>query len=461
MRKMMKAEMRWGMILLLMLSLLCIGRPMKISAATKVPKILMDQGTVVVQAGSRCRLIPGDLTGAENIQWSSSKRSVAVVSQKGRVRGKSRGVTIITANADGKIYQCKVKVKQPVTSVTMSQETLTMVEGSTYKLGATVAPENANKQKLAWHSKNKDILQVDSQGEVTAIGVGTGQIVAKAKDGSGQRAVCNVTVTENGTMRLSQSQLTLAVGAKQKLKVTKDDDIAIAWGSSNTSVARVTQKGVVKAKGAGSAVIAARKVDGSMTIYCRVTVTEEEPEPEEPSISAQRLLTILQKYSDQVKEDKANGIRWVYGGGATTSWTTAHNTAVKNGTVYVNCALPPRWSVRELGILDGSNFWGIVGGGIEFRGTSKEQLSVHCDIIPVFKTPNQLLSEGNLLPGDICSYVSYQHTNVYAGDGKWYDAGRGSDGTWINGEFVFNSFGPVACVDMAGTKIGHIIRIVR
>ena len=86
------------------------------------------------------------------------------------------------------------------------------------------------------------------------------------------------------------------------------------------------------------------------------------------------------------------------------------------GVTYCNCALLPRWALREMGVINSANFWGLAGGGIQFRSNVEEQLRKYCDIIRVYKTPNQLLAEGNLRPGDICTWVEYQHTNVYAGN---------------------------------------------
>jgi hypothetical protein len=115
-----------------------------------------------------------------------------------------------------------------------------------------------------------------------------------------------------------------------------------------------------------------------------------------------------------------------------------------------------RWALRELDIIDSSNFWGVSGGGIEFRGNVKDQLLRYCDIIKVYKTPNQLLAEGNLLPGDICTWKEIQHTNVYAGNGLWYDAGRGVN---ITSSGTFTSFGPSAAMSMTNKTVGYIIRL--
>lgn len=70
-------------------------------------------------------------------------------------------------------------------------------------------------------------------------------------------------------MDLSKDKLTLVVGNNATLKV-ENTKKKIKWSSSNEKVATVTEKGVVKAKKAGTAIIKA-KVAGK-TFTCKVTV---------------------------------------------------------------------------------------------------------------------------------------------------------------------------------------------
>ena len=57
-----------------------------------------------------------------------------------------------------------------------------------------VAPDNASNQLLSWSSSNPSVATVDNRGKVTAIAPGTSTITAKANDGSGVSASCEVTV---------------------------------------------------------------------------------------------------------------------------------------------------------------------------------------------------------------------------------------------------------------------------
>ena len=47
------------------------------------------------------------------VKWSSSKKSVATVSKKGKVKARKKGTAYITAKVRGKKYRCKVKVVSP------------------------------------------------------------------------------------------------------------------------------------------------------------------------------------------------------------------------------------------------------------------------------------------------------------------------------------------------------------
>lgn len=80
------------------------------------------------------------------------------------------------------------------------------------------------------------------------------------------------------TPKLSKTNVVLAKGKKVKLKAKKAKKVK--WASSNTSVATVSKKGVVKGKGAGVAYITATHTKGVLT--CKVTV-------EQPVISAKSL----------------------------------------------------------------------------------------------------------------------------------------------------------------------------
>lgn len=84
------------------------------------------------------------------------------------------------------------KVKTAVTSVSLNKTALTLKDGESAVLAATVLPEDASNKAVTWSSDNEAVATV-TDGTVTAIKGGTANITVTAVDGN-QSAVCAVTV---------------------------------------------------------------------------------------------------------------------------------------------------------------------------------------------------------------------------------------------------------------------------
>lgn len=167
----------------------------------------------------------------------------------------------------------------PVTSVTLAPETLSIEEGKTAELTATISPANASDQQFSWDVKDTEIASVygytSETKTVTALKEGQTQITVTV---DGQTASCTVTVTPRTisveSITLNKTQLSLVKGATETLTATvlptTATDKAVTWESSDTAVATV-ENGVVTAVAAGNATITAKA--GEKTATCAVTVT--------------------------------------------------------------------------------------------------------------------------------------------------------------------------------------------
>lgn len=167
----------------------------------------------------------------------------------------------------------------PVTSVTLAPETLSIEEGKTAGLTATISPANATTQQHSWASENGKIAKAYGEtlntAKVTAIGVGKTTITYTI---GGKEASCEVTVTPRTisveSITLNKTQLSLVKGATETLAATvlptTATDKAVTWKSSDTAVATV-ENGVITAVAAGNATITATA--GGKTAICAVTVT--------------------------------------------------------------------------------------------------------------------------------------------------------------------------------------------
>lgn len=96
-----------------------------------------------------------------------------------------------------------------VLSVRLDNTTLTLAEGETATLVATVIPENADNKNVSWSSDKPEIATV-ANGTVTAVAQGSATITVTTEDGA-KTANCTVTVT----------------AAKEKLEMTAPATIVI------------------------------------------------------------------------------------------------------------------------------------------------------------------------------------------------------------------------------------------
>lgn len=81
-----------------------------------------------------------------------------------------------------------------VSSITLSNSSISLAVGATKQLTATVLPSNATNRSVSWSSNNTSVATVTSSGNVTGKSNGTATITCTANDGSGVKATCTVTV---------------------------------------------------------------------------------------------------------------------------------------------------------------------------------------------------------------------------------------------------------------------------
>ncbi|MBS3874086.1 MAG: Ig-like domain-containing protein [Dethiobacter sp.] len=162
----------------------------------------------------------------QRLIWRSSDSSVAIVSSTGLVTPVAPGVARITVSSvdGGKKAVCDVTVVLPyvgVTGILLSHNRIELFTGAgeTFALRAIVAPTNATNQNVNWISTNPEIATVTSEGLVSAIGVGSANIIATSTDG-GRRASCVVTV--NFAPEVSSRDI-----EELKSKIILDNDLSI------------------------------------------------------------------------------------------------------------------------------------------------------------------------------------------------------------------------------------------
>lgn len=239
---------------------------------------------------SSMELIPGESKRIEatlwpetlnnsTITWSSSNTAVATVDENGRVTAvaPSPVPVNITASCGNASAACRVTVKEiPVTAVSLDRSSMTLHVGESQNLTCTVFPFDASNKNVTWESSNTDVVTVDSNGRVTATGVGVTTVTVTTVDG-GYSAVCTVNVepTPVQSVSLNHTSYTLRPEGTVQLTATVSPanatNKAVTWQSSNTSVATVSD-GLVTAVAPGNATITVTTVDGNKTATCSIVV---------------------------------------------------------------------------------------------------------------------------------------------------------------------------------------------
>ena len=181
-------------------------------------------------------------------------------------------------------YSCKKEKDKSVavTEVRLNKASVTLVEGDTEELMATVMPENATDKGIEWKSSDESVAAVSQTGLVTALKEGSSAITVITNDG-GLKATCDVTVNKKviavTSVVLGYTELTLVEGEEEKLAVAvtpeNATDKSVVWESGNESVATVSQEGLVTAVGEGKATITVKTNDGGFSASCEVTVNKK------------------------------------------------------------------------------------------------------------------------------------------------------------------------------------------
>ena len=251
-----------------------------VSVVIKAESVTLKKESLTVNSGSKVRIgytvLPANTTD-KSLTWKSGNKKIATVNQNGVVTGVSGGKVKITAETEnGKTASCVVTVIPVPTSIKLSSTGISIYEGATKKLKATVLPTNAENRSVKWSSNNKKVATVDKNGKIKAIAAGMAVITVKTVEG-GITAKCTVNVLKHvGSVEFEASEVKLNLGQSATLKAVvlpaNASNKAVKWSTSNAAVVSVDSNGVIKAASGGSAVITVTTVDGAKSAKITVNV---------------------------------------------------------------------------------------------------------------------------------------------------------------------------------------------
>ncbi len=227
--------------------------------------------------------------------------------------------------------------------ISLNKNSMTLDEGESERLSATVAPDYATDKSVTWASSNIDVAVVDSNGNVTAQSISgtTATAVVTAHDANGHSASCVVTVNKpeptgvevvgapeeielitGGDIILEAGTLPANANSNEVEWTTSDSDIldiekytesnASGTGSSKSVVANIVK---VRAVGPGIATLTVKSASNSSATPTVISVEIQDPEVEGITLNTENVTidrgqtaNISATLSPSNSRDKA--VRW-------------------------------------------------------------------------------------------------------------------------------------------------------
>ena len=208
------------------------------------------------------------------IDWECSDSSVISL-RNNTIEAVGFGTATITGTSfNGKTASIKITVKEkPVELVSIEEELISLELGKTFNVQATVNPTDATNTELEWKSENPDIVTVTADGVITAMACGKTTIYAAANNGISD----SVTVEVNEIVATSiaiegDSQIQIGSTTNLQAVFTPHDTTVqdVTWEISDTSIAEISQEGVLNALNIGTATVYAKQKDVETSIQIEV-----------------------------------------------------------------------------------------------------------------------------------------------------------------------------------------------
>lgn len=216
------------------------------------------------------------------VTFTSSNEKIATVDPTtGVVKAvsteKGTSVTITATTLNGRATEITLQIKAPATKLTLEQITLKLEKGKEFTLKPpTLTPVVGCTDTWIWTSSNQKVATVNAAGKITGMGRGTVTITCKAQ--SGKSAACKVTVWEEPlTVQLTAAKKRINVGTSLKLATKQNPSNAAApllWTTNSSSIATVSEDGVVTCRAPGSFTVTAATPGGAQ---CSVTLESVQP----------------------------------------------------------------------------------------------------------------------------------------------------------------------------------------
>lgn len=238
--------------------------------------IELDESSLTLRVGDK-----HDFTSAVNSGAGSYLRTYASSSSIGLPIERSGGLatakkagkyTIICKAYNGIKAKCTIVVKQAPTKVSFDKSNVTIDKDATFTL-TPIIDVACDSNECTYTTSDSNVVAIkktsDNKLIVTGKNVGTATITVKTYNG--KKATCKVTVKEEETkLVIASTASSILKGNHAYIKATATPSQTITYSSSDTSVAKVSNNGIVTGVGGGTATITVKA--GNVKKTCNITV---------------------------------------------------------------------------------------------------------------------------------------------------------------------------------------------
>lgn len=336
------------------------------SSEEVVTSLTIEPKTKTMKVGDTFTLTATVVPSTATVNWFTSDATIATV-DGGVVEAKKAGDVTITAKAGNKEDTCTIKVEEKtttddtsITGVSLNKNALTLTEGGTDTLIATVLPNTAN-QAVTWKSSSDGIAKVEG-GKVTAVKAGTATITATSVADPAKSASCIVTVNAKSVDKpidkpIVVSKITLAkklvigngdkLTLKPKFTPANATDKGVKWtvDKKGQKVLKVTQKGQITAdkKKTGTAKVTVTSTSNSKAKATIKVTVKKQPKKIKLKVKGMKKngITLKKNKTAQIKitwSPKNTGSKLTYKSSNKKVATVDENgkiKAVKKGTAKI------------------------------------------------------------------------------------------------------------------------------
>lgn len=209
----------------------------------------------------------------QSLDYYSDSESVASISKSGLITAHKEGTAVIMISTANRTQSLSITVIVSkgisqegtiVTNVNLSKSEITLIEGGSEKITATVSPDNAKDKTITWKSSDPKVATVNKSGVIYGKSSGTALITATTSNGISKNVQVTVTTiktptitpsdgiasnkwhTRGYTLKLSGSEsgVTYYYGTSSSTINTKGSDIKIIKDENKTYYVKACKENV-------------------------------------------------------------------------------------------------------------------------------------------------------------------------------------------------------------------------